>query len=56
MTDGNYTLIPTHSDDSRGFVDLVLASKLSGMHPEMIIELTRANFVVAARKDRAGNL
>ena len=55
MSNGNYTLIPTFSEVSRGFVDLASASELSGMHPEMIIEVTRANIVLVARRDRAGN-
>ena len=55
MTESDHTLIPTYSEVSRGFVDLASASELSGMHPEMIIEVTRANLVLVARKDRAGN-
>jgi DNA-binding transcriptional MerR regulator len=50
-----YTIVPTYSETSRGFVDLEMASQLSGMHPEMILEVTRAQLVVISRQDRSGN-
>ncbi len=55
MSKISYTIIPSYGDISRGFVDLDAASELSGMHPEMILEVARARMVVISRKDREGN-
>ncbi len=55
MSKTKLTIIPTQSEASPGFVDLDAASRLSGMHPEMILEVTRARLVVVAHKDREGN-
>jgi DNA-binding transcriptional MerR regulator len=54
MKDEYYSMVP-YLHVSHGFIDLKAASDLSGMHPEMILEFTRAQLVLVARKDRSGN-
>jgi len=36
-------------------VDLRSAGKLSGMHPDMVLEFARAELIAVAEEDRAGN-
>ena len=55
MTKSSYTIVPTQSGSTGEFVDLEMASQLSGVHPEMILEFTRAKLVVVSRQDRSGN-
>jgi DNA-binding transcriptional MerR regulator len=55
MNDDNCPLIPTCYRVTSSFIDLDSASQLSGMHPEMILEFTRAELVAIAHIDRGGN-
>lgn len=54
MTNANYALTPSSSEGLHGYVDLDFASQLSGLHPDMILELARAQ-LVTVRADAAGN-
>ena len=55
MTKMTYTIVPTRSGTTGGFVDLEAASELSGVHPEMILEFARARMVTVSWQDRSGN-
>ena len=55
MTKITYTIVPTQTGNTDGVVDLEMASELSGVHPEMILELTRARMVSVSWQDRSGN-
>jgi DNA-binding transcriptional MerR regulator len=55
MTKITYTIVPTRTGSAGGFVDLDMASELSGVHPEMILEFTRARMVSVSRQDESGN-
>ncbi len=41
MNQSNHSLVSTYSIANLGLVDLDSASQLSGMHPEMILEVAR---------------
>ena len=55
MTKITYTIVPTETGNTDGFVDLEMASELSGVHPEMILEFTRARMVPVSWQDWSGN-
>lgn len=48
-------LILASTEVSHGLIDLDAASELSGMHPEMIEEVARAELIVVSHHDRSGN-
>ena len=54
-TDDNSMVPVYHGGPMQEFIDLESASRLSGMHPVMILEFVRAELVEAARVDREGN-
>jgi|GEM_PF-1387525 len=55
MNQSNHSLVSTYSIANLGLVDLDSASQLSGMHPEMILEVARAQLVFASIIDVSGD-
>ena len=54
MPEEHLSIVPTKNTPADLF-DLRSTGKLSGMHPEMVLEFVRAELVSVAREDMSGN-